>query len=85
MTAQDRRDAIRDTWGRHAREDADVVLHFFAYQHDHGGTGLLLEREAQQHKDLSIIRDEHRSNTPLEYGPEGLTQKVTILTCTSCE
>ena len=83
-TLQDRRDAIRDTWGRNVRENAHVVLHFFAYQHDQGGTGLLLEREAEQQKDLSIIRDEYLSDTPLEYGVEVLTQKVHLMLCIVC-
>lgn len=84
---QDRRNAIRDTWGRTARGSTEVVLHFFAYKHDQGGTGLLLEREAQQHEDLTIINDQHLSNTPLEYGPAGLTQKVSVcnMLCTSCK
>ena len=62
------------------------MLHFFVYQHDHGGSGLLLEREALQHKDLTIISDEHLSNTTLEYGTEGLTQKVSAGTklCIAC-
>ena len=75
-TVQDRRDAIRETWGRHAWEHPGVLLRFYTYQHDGGGTGLLLEREALHHRDLIIIRNMHLSDAALENDQEGVTQKV---------
>ena len=75
-TVQDRRTAIRESWGKLVRESysSEVIMRFFVHE-DCSTRGPCEETEAR-YGDIVYTRDGVDELGPLAEGQEGVTQRV---------
>ena len=76
--AQERRIAIRDTWGKLLKEsyNSEVVVRFFV----HCSTGVACHETEAHLGDIVYTRDGDDELVPLAEGQEGITQRVCMPT-----
>ena len=74
--AQERRAAVRNTWGKGWTADKEVIFSFYLHEDERSDSEkLLVHEERREHDDIVVIRNDD-VGVALSTGQAGVTQRV---------